>query len=52
MQEAKMRDARGLKLAFVEGDEKVVEVEKRSVQRPRVFYRREQETQPIIIAKP
>ncbi len=54
MQENKMRTARGLKLdiAFVEGDEKVGEVDKRSVQRPRVFYRREQETRPIVIARP
>jgi hypothetical protein len=51
MQEAKMRAARGLRvdIAFVEGEEKS-EVDKRNVQRPRVFYRREPEAQPLIVA--
>ncbi|MGH9753075.1 MAG: caspase family protein [Blastocatellia bacterium] len=56
MQEKKMKERSGLKqvkaLVFVEGEEKIADVEKRSVQRPRVFYRREPETQPLIIAKP
>jgi len=54
MQEAKMKQGRGLKhqVAFVEGEEKVEEADKRSVQRPRLFYRREPESQPMIIAKP
>ncbi|MEK6320270.1 MAG: caspase family protein [Acidobacteriota bacterium] len=54
MQEAKMREGRELKhkVAFVEGEEKEEDVDKRSVQRPRVFYRREPETQPLIVAKP
>jgi WD40 repeat protein len=54
MQENKMRSARGLRveIAFVEGEEKVPEVDKRNVQRPRVFYRREVESQPLIVAKP
>jgi uncharacterized caspase-like protein len=54
MQESKMREGRELKhnVAFVEGEEKVAETEKRSLQRPRVFYRREMESQPLIIAKP
>ncbi|MGH9882793.1 MAG: caspase family protein, partial [Pyrinomonadaceae bacterium] len=54
MQEEKMRTARGLRieLAFVEGEEKVADVDKRTVQRPRVFYRREQEAQPVVVAKP
>ncbi len=54
MQEAKMREGRGLthKVAFVEGEEKVEDVDKRSVQRPRAFYRREPETQPMVVAKP
>jgi uncharacterized caspase-like protein len=53
MQESKMKTARGLKIeiAFVEGEEKVDEVDKRSVQRPRVFYRREPEVRPIVVAK-
>ena len=54
MQEAKIKEGRGLKhkVAFVEGEEKVEDVDKRSLQRPRVFYRREPETQPLIVAKP
>jgi WD40 repeat protein len=57
MQEEKMRASRGLGiagsgLAFVEGEEKVKDVDKRSVQRPRVFYRREPEAQPVIVARP
>jgi uncharacterized caspase-like protein len=54
MQEEKMRTARGLRkeIAFVEGEEKVTEVDKRNVQRPRVFYRREEESQPFVVAKP
>jgi hypothetical protein len=54
MQEEKMRTARGLRkeIAFVEGEEKVTEVDKRNVQRPRVFYRREEDSQPFVVAKP
>ena len=37
---------------FVSGEEKSVDPTKRSIQRPRVFYRRELETNPFIIAKP
>jgi WD40 repeat protein/uncharacterized caspase-like protein len=54
MQEEKMRQARGvgLQIAFVEGEQNIAEPEKRNVQRPRVFYRRELETNPLVIAKP
>ncbi|HVF87793.1 MAG TPA: caspase family protein [Pyrinomonadaceae bacterium] len=54
MQEAKMKTARdiGLQVAFVEGEEGVKEIENRSVQRPRIFYRRDAEAQPLIIASP
>jgi hypothetical protein len=54
MQETKMRETRGvgMGLAFVEGEQKVQEVDKRNVQRPRVFYRREEEAQPLIVARP
>ena len=47
MQEEKMTQSRGLGLEIV-----FVEGEKRSVQRPRVFYRRELETNPLVIFKP
>lgn len=52
MQQAKLKEGRGLKhkVAFVEGEEKVEEVDKRNVQRPRVFYRREPESQPMVVA--
>ena len=49
MQEEKMTQGRGVGLqeefTFVEG-------EKRTVQRPRVFYRRELEANPLVITKP
>ncbi|HET9713574.1 MAG TPA: caspase family protein, partial [Pyrinomonadaceae bacterium] len=47
MQEEKMSQSRGvgLEIVFVEG-------EKQSVQRPRVFYRRELESNPLVIVKP
>ena len=54
MQEEKMTQGRGLgiEIAFTEGEEKVAEPEKRTVQRPRVFYRRELEANPLVITKP
>ncbi|HJU92541.1 MAG TPA: caspase family protein, partial [Pyrinomonadaceae bacterium] len=47
MQEEKMSQGRGvgLEIGFIEG-------EKKSVQRPRVFYRRELEANPLVIVKP
>jgi WD40 repeat protein/uncharacterized caspase-like protein len=53
LQEEKMKQARGLGLniAFTEGEKSIADPEKRSVQRPRVFYRREMETEPLVIAK-
>ena len=54
MQETKMKQGRGvgLEIAFTEGEQTVADPEKRSVQRPRVFYRRELEANPLVIAKP
>lgn len=52
MQEEKMANGRGLGIAFAEGEENVADPQKRSVQRPRVFYRRELEANPLVIAKP
>jgi hypothetical protein len=43
---------RGLTLAFAEGEEQIVDPAKRNVQHPRVFYRREREAQPLVVAKP
>jgi hypothetical protein len=37
---------------MVEGEEKIEAVAQRSLQRPRVFYRREPEAQPLVVAKP
>ena len=54
MQQKEMR-ARELRLeemTFVEGEERIRDVNKRSVQRPRVFYRRELEVHPLIVARP
>lgn len=52
MQEDKMKESRGLGLniAFTEGEQKT-DPDKRSVQRPRVFYRREMEASPLVVAK-
>ncbi len=54
MQEEKMKQARGLgiDITFTEGEKNVADPDKRSVQRPRVFYRREMETDPLVIARP
>ena len=54
MQEEKMRQSRGLGtgIAFVEGEQQISDPEKRSLQRPRVFYRREMEANPLVIARP
>ncbi len=53
MQVDKMKAARGLglDLSFRE-EERGLDTEKRNYQRPRVFYRREVEAQPLVIAKP
>jgi hypothetical protein len=54
MQEQGMQDARklGRNLAVVEGEEEIDDLAKRSLQRPRVFYRREPESVPFVVAKP
>jgi hypothetical protein len=53
MQLEKMKQARGvgLNLSFVAGEERVPELERRVTQTPRVFYRRESEGRPLIVAK-
>jgi WD40 repeat protein/uncharacterized caspase-like protein len=54
MQEEKMKETRGLGvgIAFTEGEQKIADPDKRSVQRPRVFYRREMEANPLVVARP
>lgn len=54
MQEEKMKETRGLGvgIAFTDGEQKIADPDKRSVQRPRVFYRREMEANPLVVAKP
>jgi uncharacterized caspase-like protein len=54
MQEQKMMQARGVgvEISFAEGESPATDPSKRSVQRPRVFYRRELEATPLVIAKP
>lgn len=54
MQEEKMVQGRGvgIQIAFTEGEADVADPQKRTVQRPRVFYRRELESNPLVIAKP
>jgi hypothetical protein len=53
MQLEKMKAARGvgLNLSFAEGEKRVPDSERRAVQTPRVFYRRESEGRPLIVAK-
>jgi uncharacterized caspase-like protein len=53
MQMEKMKQARGLgvALSFVEGQDRVPDVERKLTQTPRVFYRRESEGQPLIVAR-
>jgi WD40 repeat protein/uncharacterized caspase-like protein len=52
MQEEKIKQSRGLgkPIAFAEDEQN--DSQKRGVQRPRVFYRRELEANPLVIAKP
>jgi WD40 repeat protein/uncharacterized caspase-like protein len=54
MQQTAMIEARkvGRNVTFVEGEAKIQDLEKRSLQRPRVFYRRELESEPLVVAKP
>lgn len=54
MQEQKMNEGRGvgLAIAFTEGEANVSDPQKRTVQRPRVFYRREMEANPLVVARP
>jgi WD40 repeat protein len=53
MQLAKMQEGRELKheIAFVQGEEKLRDLAKRRLQRPRAFYRRELEVQPFVVTK-
>jgi WD40 repeat protein/uncharacterized caspase-like protein len=54
LQEEKMKQSRGvgLQIAFADGEQNIPDPQKRSVQRPRVFYRRELEANPLVIARP
>jgi WD40 repeat protein len=49
---AEAQKQRGVKVAFVKGEEQIAEPANRNVQHPRVFYRRELEALPFIIALP
>src|SRR5262249_45887747 len=51
MQAAALQGPRGLKIVFMPGDETVADPTKRNVQRPRVFYRREVEPQPLVVER-
>ena len=54
MQIEKVKQARalGLNISFAEDDERGLDLTKRVAQRPRVFYRRELEAQPLVVARP
>ena len=53
MQQTLMQEARkvGRNLSFVDGEGGLSKLEDRSLQRPRVFYRREAETIPFVVAR-
>jgi WD40 repeat protein len=58
MQLESMKKARGLlgqvqapPLAFVDGEQRIASPENRSLQRPRVFYRRELAARPLVVTK-
>jgi WD40 repeat protein/uncharacterized caspase-like protein len=53
MQREKMKATRGLAgaLAFVDGEQKVSDPNNRSLQRPRVFYRRELAARPLVVTR-
>jgi WD40 repeat protein len=48
----KDQSSRGVTVAFVKGEEQITDPAERNVQRPRVFYRREVEAQPLVVARP
>ncbi len=48
----KETSGRGVKVAFVKGEEQIADPAERNVQRPRVFYRREVEATPLVVARP
>lgn len=52
MQEGRMQEGRALfhEIAFVEGDERIPDIAKRSLQRPRLFHRPEAESSRFVIA--
>jgi len=54
LEEKTMADAHqaGREIAFVDNEQVIQQLKKRTLQHPRVFYRREPETQPFVIAKP
>ena len=55
LQESQMEQAyqQGRQVFFVDAErERRIDLESRSLQRPRVFYRREEETPPLVIALP
>ena len=48
-----MREAqakRGVKVAFVQGDERIEDPAERNLQRPRAYYRREADARPLVVA--
>ncbi len=51
MQAAALQGSRGMKIVFVQGEDKNSDPAKLNVQRPRAFYRREVEPQPLIIGR-
>jgi len=51
MERVKKSRGVGVTLSFVGGEDQVPELERRVTQTPRVFYRRESEGRPLVVAK-
>lgn len=51
MQAAALSGGRGLKIVYVPGEESISEPTRRNLQRPRVFYRREVEAEPLVVER-
>jgi WD40 repeat protein/uncharacterized caspase-like protein len=53
LQEDKIKESRGLglEIAFTEGEQDIADPSRHTLQRPRAFYRRELESNPLVIAR-
>jgi uncharacterized caspase-like protein len=52
LEKVRQERALGRDISFVEGEERALDLPRRVAQQPRVFYRRELEAQPLVVARP